>query len=391
MIIANTVVYTGEKRQKSCTMAKIQTLKRQPLLLMLFCCYLCCQVQVSNSLPIRYNQNNELSLCSFQRIDHRRRNNTKKSSNDEQNARTLIIDKITSNIIRGGGSPLEPNPNYVDYNQFMSPRLGDETEDNLHRPYQQQQQYQQYHHHRNSNVFHQNKIKPLQQVLQEFMSKLYVTSPTLYLGIVSSIIVFIAWQIPPVTNILLKQHFVCSSVNILRNHYYHNLLTAAISHSSFSHLLMNLYGFYTFGRSVESTLLANKILLSAYCIISAIFSNLMFLVLTPRGSCIGLSGVALSLLALDAKLHPNKQIGFVIRFIPTRLPAQYALTGLLVWSVLGVVKATTGGMYDGIAHSVHLGGLIFGVLVYEALKAGKLQRFINLSRIFMYELKKKLK
>ena len=73
--------------------------------------------------------------------------------------------------------------------------------------------------------------------------------------------------------------------------------------------------------------------------------------------------------ALDAKLHPAKEIGFLVRFIPVRLPAQYALTALLVWSVFGMM-ATKAGRGDGVAHATHFGGLVFGIAVYELMKRG---------------------
>ncbi len=299
------------------------------------------------------------------------------------------LELILRRIQRGGGKlPLEPNPNYVEYNEYLPPTLGDEESNYIRRdntefhygnsnnsnPFQQQrhhhQQQQQYHRgFGNRNAMfqnHQSRVKPLQQVVGEFMSKLHISSPTIYYGIISSIIIFVTWQIPIFTN-TLRNHFVCSKMNIINHHRYHTLLTAAISHNSISHLLMNLYGFFIFGRNVQPILKMNQLPLPLYCILSAFFSNLFFIQASPQGSCIGLSGVTLSLLALDAKLHPSKEIGFVIRFVPVRLPAQYALTGLLIWSLIGMAQVSN---YDGVAHAVHFGGLLFGVLMYELLKRG---------------------
>eukprot|EP00555_Chaetoceros_dichaeta_P009462 CAMPEP_0198266230 /NCGR_PEP_ID=MMETSP1447-20131203/27186_1 /TAXON_ID=420782 /ORGANISM="Chaetoceros dichaeta, Strain CCMP1751" /LENGTH=92 /DNA_ID=CAMNT_0043956191 /DNA_START=296 /DNA_END=571 /DNA_ORIENTATION=+ len=90
---------------------------------------------------------------------------------------------------------------------------------------------------------------------------------------------------------------------------------------------MNLYAFHLFGKAVLPTLTSNSISLLSFCTLSALTANAFFLLVSPRGaSCVGLSGVTLSLLALDAKLHPGKELAFVVRFIPIRLPAQHMLT-----------------------------------------------------------------
>jgi len=130
---------------------------------------------------------------------------------------------------------------------------------------------------------------------------------------------------------------------------------------------MNLYGFLTFGKSIESILNKNQMSLGIFCIMAGIFTNAFFVVFNPSGSCIGLSGVALSLFSMDAKFHPSKQIAFWLRFLPIQLPAQYALTMLLFGSIAGM---TLSQGRDGIAHAAHLGGILFGMIAYELIKRG---------------------
>jgi len=265
-------------------------------------------------------------------------------------------------VLRGGAGPIEYNPNYVgsNPNQFMPPTLGElERDDGIRRPLNQDNfSYQ-----RQYNV--KQPLKPLPSLLKDFASRLHKKSPTLSYGMFSCILLFLLFRIPNL-GYVFRNHFVCSSFN-LRKHRYHTLLTSAMTHATLMHLLVNMYAFYIFGQSVEPTLRLNHISLGAYCVVSAIFANIFFLLTAPKsGSCIGLSGVTLSLLALDAKLHPSKEIGFVLGMIPVRLPAQYALSGLFFLSVLGTVIRSG----DGVAHNTHLGGLIFGIGVYEALKRG---------------------
>ena len=274
--------------------------------------------------------------------------------------------------LRGGAAGLiEYNPNYVDANpnRFMPPTLGEIEDDDIRRPLNGNDfSYQ-----RRSNV--KQPLKPLPQLLKEFALRVNKKSPSLSYGMFTCILLFLVFRVPSFAYIL-RDHFVCSSFN-LRKQRYHTLLTSAVTHTTIMHLLINMYAFYIFGNAVQPTLRANNFSLGVYCIVSAIFANIFFLLTSPKGgSCIGLSGVTLSLLALDAKLHPSKEIGFVLGIVPVRLPAQYALSTLMVLSVLGTFL----GSNDGVAHGTHLGGLIFGIGIYEALHRGWGKKIQILSR-----------
>jgi len=285
--------------------------------------------------------------------------------------RILLKDRI-----RGGGSYIQSNPNYndPDPNQFLPPMLGDLEKDQIRRSHQHtsyDSNYNQY------SARTQRQPKPIAQVVKEFFQQLRLSSPALFYGTVSSIMVFVLWQIPQLSSILSK-NFVCSQYNLSKRRY-HTLFTSIISHTTISHIFMNLYGFLVFGKSIEPILKLNDMSLAAYCTLAGIFANTFFVMIHRNGSCIGLSGVTLSLLALDAMLHPSKEIGFLIKFIPIRLPAQYALTGLLIWSVLGMM-AMANGRGDGVAHATHFGGLIFGIGFYELMKRGIWKDLTNLRR-----------
>ena len=278
-----------------------------------------------------------------------------------------LLTSISISISIRGGAYLQPNPNYdnPDPNQFMPPTLGSMDNNHIQRSSSYQDAYS-----AQSNAVNNAKAPtPIAQVIREFFTQLHQSSPCLYYGTVSSIIVFILWQLHvPTLASILRNHFVCSQYNLSQGRY-HTLITSSISHATLSHIFMNLYGFLMFGKSVEPILKMNDMSLSAFCILGTIFANAFFAMLHPQGSCIGLSGVALSLLAFDAKLNPSKEIGFLVKFIPIRLPAQYALTGLLVWSLLGMA-ATRGGRGDGVAHATHLGGLLYGIGVFELMNRG---------------------
>jgi membrane associated rhomboid family serine protease len=270
----------------------------------------------------------------------------------------------SSSSSSSSSSFLELNPNYNHHGDHSKNRgfsFNSDTGTFFER------EFNQYHDSINSPIYYQEQhepLRPLSQVAMDFFQKLHRSSPALYYGTVSSIVTFFLWQFPPLMPIL-QNHFVCSQYNLSKRRY-HTLLTSVVSHSTFSHLFMNLYGYLTFGKSIQPLLQINQISLGMFCITAGIFSNAFFVRWNPHGSCIGLSGVALSLFAMDAKLHPSKEIAFLVKFLPIRLPAQYALTALWIWSLVGMMSQGR----DGVAHAAHLGGILFGMVAYECLQRG---------------------
>ena len=295
------------------------------------------------------------------------------------NRKSYIIssNSFILHLPRGGGEHnnyLVPNQNYNnnnsnDYsNQHTKPlTLGDLDNNQIQRRPPLQQNYQQYD---SSSFTSRQKPKPILQVIQEYFTQLYNRSPALYYGTITSIIIFLSWQIPNtfISNVM-RNHFINSQYN-LRKLRVHTLFTSMLSHNSFSHLAMNMYVFHTFGTYILSTLSANGISLSFYSIFAGIIANLFFLLVHPSGSCIGLSGVTLSFFTLYAKLNPGNNIGFFFHFIPIRLPAYYALIGLLLWSTFGTVMTMMGKGGGGVAHATHLGGILHGLTMYKLMKNG---------------------
>jgi len=225
------------------------------------------------------------------------------------------------------------------------------------------------------------KPRPVQEVVQEFFSNLYKLSPTLFYGFLSSSALFVAWQIPALSP-LLQRHFMLSRHNI-RERRYHSILLSAVSHSSALHLLLNVYGCVNFGTVARRNLAARGLPLWPFALGAAATGSLSFLALSRHGSCIGLSGVALAMMALDARMNPAKVLGLVVYFVPIRMMSQYALSGLLAVSLFGV--ATGAG---NVAHATHLGGLLFGCFYFELLTRGLLRR-LNFWKLLLIYSKRK--
>lgn len=81
------------------------------------------------------------------------------------------------------------------------------------------------------------------------------------------------------------------------------------------------------------------------------------------GGCLGLSTVTLGLIAFWARLYPERTLRFLLGPIPVSMTASMALYALLGWSLIAALFPMVAN--DSIAHSGHLGGLLFGCLYYE--------------------------
>ena len=181
-------------------------------------------------------------------------------------------------------------------------------------------------------------------------------SPTLSIVSVACIAVFVLWQIPACRG-LLGRHFLCNRNNMTSRPL--SLLLSAISHSSIMHLLMNLMAYTSFGPPLRKTLKATNWPLWPLVVGAALWGSISFLI-QGRGSCLGLSGVTLAFVALQAKLVPDQQLGTVLGAFLIQVPAHIALKLLLIVSALGSLDRN-----NSVAHSAHLGGLLYGIAYYE--------------------------
>ncbi len=261
-----------------------------------------------------------------------------------------------------GGAQYEYNPNYQ---RPHTTTLGDVDEDGFYRasfrsPFRND-------HHR---------PPPLTELVRNYIVALHVFSPTLSIGFLSSILMYVLWQFQAFSFVgrNLRDHFQCSRYNVLRKKRFHALILSAFSHASFHHIAINMYAYLTFGRSVKQVLARHGISLWPLVLSSAVLGNLVFLAFdNGQGSCIGLSGVTLSMLAFDALVHPAKELRMFVSYIPLTISAYHlylVLLGISVMGILGIEIQERGS----IAHSTHLGGLVCGSLFHEAFKRGWLKR-----------------
>jgi rhomboid-like protein len=204
--------------------------------------------------------------------------------------------------------------------------------------------------------------------------------------------VFVAWQLPPLQPAMYR-HFTCSLLNVFREGRYYTLITAAFSHATFMHFAFNMLAFYTISSSLliphralyGRSLLSEGEFLSLY-FTAAIASQLIGWVLQlifTRGHLriknmsipgLGASGVVCSVFAISASLFPTSQ--YYVFLIPYPIYASTLLPALAAFDFIGMIFSIY--RFSPLAHHVHLGGIIYGLLVcYGYIKPKIRQRLVE--------------
>lgn len=137
------------------------------------------------------------------------------------------------------------------------------------------------------------------------------------------------------------------------------LVTYQFLHASPSHVLMNMYGVWLFGRMVEQVLGKTRFLI--LYLFSGVLGGVFFL-LANWGNpvpCVGASGAEFGVMVAAALAFPQAQFFLLIPPIPVRL---WALA--LFYCILEIITLPAN---DSIAHMAHLGGALGGFLFMTRL------------------------
>lgn len=231
------------------------------------------------------------------------------------------------------------------------------------------------------------------------MQVLYQQYPLFTQITTACIFIFIAWHVPIQSfQNILNQYFICRRSHLtIRNGKFLSLVLSAVSHIGLQHLAYNLMALLSFGPSVQSILerkfattgiiprkyqhlsLFSSVngamgLLVIGAAISGSIAYLAWNEVCGTGSsaagCLGLSAVTMALLSIYASVYPNQLLQFrFLGIIPIRLSADRMLLFLFIGSILGCIQPVIfqWTRSDGISHSGHLGGLIFGLAYYDMI------------------------
>lgn len=129
------------------------------------------------------------------------------------------------------------------------------------------------------------------------------------------------------------------------------------------HILYNMLGLFFFGTMLESMLGARRfIVFYGSAALAGALLHLVFMLLIGRDSTtIGASGAVMGVIVAAATLRPHDQVLFI--FIPVKL---WVLAAILVAvDIFPLLQELQSGGGDRIAHTVHLGGALFGFLAVK--------------------------
>lgn len=138
------------------------------------------------------------------------------------------------------------------------------------------------------------------------------------------------------------------------------LLTYAFQHGGMGHLFFNALALFQFGPAIEQAWGSRRF--AIYFLASAIGSGVLQLVvamLRPQDAApvIGASGAVYAVLLAYAVLFPHHRMMLLIPPIPMS-----ARTMVIVFGAISLLMGLTGAQ-AGVAHFVHLGGLLVGWLL----------------------------
>lgn len=138
------------------------------------------------------------------------------------------------------------------------------------------------------------------------------------------------------------------------------LFTSAFLHGGISHILLNMYGLWAFGRVVEQTVGSRRFLW--LYLASVLTSGLLQLLVVSSGSdadpvpTLGASGGVFGVLLAFGMLFPQARVMLIFPPIPMK-----AWFMVIAYGAIELVSGVTGTM-QGVAHFAHLGGML-GALI----------------------------
>lgn len=133
------------------------------------------------------------------------------------------------------------------------------------------------------------------------------------------------------------------------------------------HILFSILGLYFLGREVEVVVGIRKFLI--LLLGSTLVGGLLWLLCHgSNGVLLGASAAISGLLLFFILLYPDRPITFLFLFFPITLPkAKYLGYGVLLFEVFGLVFFELQGEGSAIAHSAHLGGMLYGFIYQRYL------------------------
>lgn len=202
---------------------------------------------------------------------------------------------------------------------------------------------------------------------------------TLFIIIITSVISILAFNNQDLFNRLkFNSYLVWHKKNYAR------LLSHALIHNGWMHLIINMYVLWIFGRYIEAAFSDASIFPATHDYGKFLYI-LMYVLAVPIASVlslfkhknnhyynsVGASGAVSAIVFTFILLNPTGDLGII--FIPIRIPAYIFGLLYLVYSYFMSRRDK-----DNIAHDAHFIGSVFGLLFPIILSPGLFDRFVSL-------------
>lgn len=189
-------------------------------------------------------------------------------------------------------------------------------------------------------------------------------SPVVLNIIIANVIVFIAQyvfgKLEP--NGLVNQYFALHNVKS-ENYGIWQILTHMFMHGGIMHILLNMYGLYTFGSIIEKVWGSKKFLFFYFaCGIGAALAQLVAYYIQydalDNVYALGASGAVMGVVVAFGYLFPNSEMMLIP--IPIPIKAKWLVIGIVCFDLYnGIANRAT----DNVARFAHLGGALTGFLI----------------------------
>lgn len=199
----------------------------------------------------------------------------------------------------------------------------------------------------------------------------FATPPVVKNLIIINALFFLAEEILPngLGNVLVERLGLYSWQS--PNFHLYQLVTHMFLHGSLTHLFMNMFALWMFGRTLEYEL-GSKRFLTYYMVCGIGAALIQYFTALAFGelpmSLVGASGAVMGLLLAFGVMHPNAVIMLLIPPIPMKAK----------WFVIiyGVIELFLGWRGVGnVAHFAHVGGMLWGFLLLHWWKQRGIIRF----------------
>jgi len=139
------------------------------------------------------------------------------------------------------------------------------------------------------------------------------------------------------------------------------MLLSVFSHSSYLHLLVNMYVLYNFAPQMADKVIGVEQFLAFYAtagLVSSLASLMHKSVTRSPIRALGASGAILALITYTCMKMPEQRLSII--FLPMfNFSAESAVYGILIFDLVGLTLASRFKLFD---HAAHLGGSLFGIL-----------------------------